>query len=200
LGSFGSLIHGRVDSLLAVTGRYGLLGFLILEGAVSPEFFFTLFFLIAIPYAVGVTTASFFFYGLLYFFGERGVRKWGKWFGVSWNDIERLRGGMKRTYWDELTLLFLRIVPLVPSAALASICGFVKMRIVPYVLITLVGVTVRACIFASLGWYLGETYRRYAKTIAGVESFIGYSFLFLFICSLVFIFLYTQRRSKNVLQ
>ncbi len=175
-------------------------GFFILEGSPSPDFFFVLVFMIAIPYAVGVTIASFIFYGILYFFGESGVKRWGKWFGVSWDDVERLRRRMKRTYWDELTLLFLRIVPLVPSAVLASICGFVKMRIASYVLITLVGVTVRACIFATLGWYLGEAYRKHAETIAGVESFIGYSFLFLSGCFLFFVFFYTQRRSKNVVQ
>ena len=172
-------------------------GFFLLEGPTSAQFFFFLFFMIAIPYSVGVTVGSFFFYGMLRFFGEGAVRRWGKWFGVRWDNIERLSGKMKNNYWDELTLLFFRIVPLIPSAALASICGLVKMRILNYTLITLLGVSIRASIFAFLGWYLGETYRKYASTIAEVESIIGYTFLFLFVCALIFAFTYTQRNRRN---
>ncbi len=196
LASFTEEIIAFLPSPVVMTSS----GFLILEGSFSPDFFFTLVFLIAIPYAIGVTVGSFFFYGLLYFFGESGVRRWGGWFGISWDDVERLRGKMKKTYWDELSLFFLRIVPIVPSAMLASVCGFVRMRIVPYVLITLAGVTIRACIFAFVGWYLGETYRRHAETIAGIESLIGYIVLILFVFLAVFLFFYTQRRSKNVVQ
>lgn len=175
-------------------------GFFLLDGPTSAQFFFLLFFTIAIPYAIGVTAGSFLFYGTLFFLGEGAVKKWGKWFGVYWEDIERLKGNMKNNYWDELSLLFFRIVPLIPSAALASMCGLVRMRLINYTLVTLLGVSIRASIFAFFGWYLGETYQKYATTIAGVESLIGYIFLFLIVCLFVFAFIYTQgRRRKDML-
>ncbi len=196
LASFTEEIIAPLPSPVIMTSA----GFFILEGPFSYDFLFILVFLIAIPYAIGVTVGSFLFYGALYFFGERVVNKWGKWFGVSWDDIERLRGRMKRTYWDEGTLFFLRIVPLVPSVVLASMCGFIKMRLITYTLITLAGVSIRTCFFASLGWYLGETYRRHADRIAEIESIVAYTFLFLLSAFLVFVLIYTQRRSRNMVQ
>lgn len=175
-------------------------GFFILEGPISPDFFFVLFIMIAVPYAIGVTVASFLFYGALYFLGEIAVQRWGKWFGVSWEDIEKLKIKMRKNNYEKITLFSLRVVPIVPSAVLASICGFIKMRIMTYALISLAGVFVRTAIFASLGWFLGETYRRYAEKIGEVESLIGYVFLFLFISVIIFVFFYTQRHSKDMLQ
>lgn len=175
-------------------------GFFILDGPVSLDFFFVLFVMIAVPYAVGVTLASFIFYGALYFSGEIAVQKWGRWFGLSWSDIEKLKTKMRKNNYEKITLFSLRVVPIVPSVALASICGFIKMRVMTYTLISLAGVFVRTSIFASLGWFLGETYRRYAEQIGEIESLIGYIFLFLFISFIVFAFFYTQRHSKNMLQ
>lgn len=175
-------------------------GFFILEGPISPDFFFVLFIMIAIPYAIGVTVASFLFYGALYFLGEKAVQRWGRWFGVSWKDIEKLKIKMRKNNYEKITLFSLRVVPVVPSAVLASICGFIKMRITTYTLISLAGVFVRTSIFAFLGWFLGETYRRYAEKIGEIESLIGYVFLFLFISFIIFVFFYTQRHSKGVLQ
>lgn len=175
-------------------------GFFILNGPVSPDFFFVLFIMIAVPYAVGVTLASFIFYGALYFLGEIAVQRWGRWFGVSWNDIEKLKIKMRKNNYEKLTLFSLRVIPIIPSAVLASICGFIKMRVITYTFITLAGVFVRTAIFASLGWFLGEAYRRYAEKIGEIESLIGYIFLFLFISLIIFAYFYTQRRSKDMLQ
>lgn len=195
IASFTEEIIAFLPSPLVMTGT----GFFVLEGDFSLDYLFSLFFMVAIPYAIGVTIASLVFYGLFYRFGDDAVKRWGKWFGVSQSNMEDLKNRMDKTRWDEATLFFLRVVPLVPSAALASICGFIKMNLRTYIPITLAGVTVRASIFASLGWYLGETYRKYAEVIAGVESILGYIFIFVVFIFVVFLFLYTQYRSKNVL-
>ncbi|MFP4022221.1 MAG: DedA family protein [Candidatus Paceibacterota bacterium] len=196
LASFSEEVIAFLPSPLVMTAS----GFFLLEGELSLQFFFFLIFMIAIPYAVGVTVASFLFYGVLYFFGERAVKRWGKWFGLSWGHIEKWKGKMQSTYKDEAMLFFFRVVPIIPSAALASICGFIKMNLVKYTLITFLGVSVRASIFASLGWYLGESYRRYATHIAELESTIGLIFLFLFVSLVIFLLIYTHARSKNVVQ
>ncbi len=175
-------------------------GFFLLDGPISVSFFIFLFLMIAVPYAIGVTLGSFVFYGLLYFWGESAITKWGKFFGVSWNSIEKIRGKMKNNYWDEITFMFFRIVPIIPSAALASACGLIKMKPIKYTIITLFGVSIRASIFAFLGFYFGETYRQYAEVMAEIESIVGYTFLFLVVLLLIFAFIYTQQKyKKNVL-
>ena len=175
-------------------------GFFLLEGDLSFNFFVSLIFFIAIPYALGVTVGSFFLYGLFRYFGESAVKRWGPWFGISWSKIEQLKNKMNKSRWDEGTLLFLRIVPIVPSAVLSSMCGLVKMKLLNYTLVTVLGVAIRTAIFASLGWYLGEAYKRYAEIIGEVESVIGYTFLFVVVAVFISLFIYTQVRNKNVIQ
>lgn len=196
MASFVEEIVAPLPSPLVMTAS----GFFLLEGEISPDFLLALVFLIAIPYAVGVTLGSFILFGLFHKFGEDAVKRWGGWFGISWNKVEEIRNKMKGSRWDEATLFFLRVVPLVPSVTLSSVSGLVRMKLLNYTLITLFGVAIRAGIFATLGWYLGGAYRKYAETIGEVESVIGYTFLFLFVIILIAMFIYTQARNKNVVK
>lgn len=202
-GIWGVLIASFLEEVIAPLPSPVVMtasGFFLLEGDISFYFFVSLIFFIALPYALGVTLGSFILYGLFSHFGEPAVKRWGVWFGISWSKIESLKRRMESSRWDEGTLLFLRVIPIVPSAALASICGLVKMRLFNYTLVTFIGVAMRAMIFASLGWYLGETYRKYANIIGEIESVIGYSFLFAAITVFISMLIYTQARRKNVVQ
>ncbi|MGM0628930.1 MAG: DedA family protein [Patescibacteria group bacterium] len=203
LGVWGVLAASFIEEIVAPLPSPVVMttsGFFLLEGDLSLQFIFTLVFGVAIPYGVGVTLGSFFLYGIFRVFGEDAVRRWGSWFGISWSKVEDIKKKMDRSRWDEATLFFLRVIPIVPSAVLASVSGLIKMNFLKYTLITLIGVTLRACMFASLGWYLGEAYRKYAKTVGEIESIIGYGFLFLSLSFLIIMFIYTQARRKNVIK
>ena len=193
VGAFIEEVIAPLPSPLVMTAS----GFFLLDGPFSLELVGTLILLIAIPYAIGVTLGSFILYGVVYVFGEPVIRTWGRWFDVSWERIESIRMRLDRSRWDEVTLFALRVVPLVPSAGLAALCGLVRMRFLTYALITFVGVGVRASLFAVLGWYVGGAYRRYAETVAGVESYIVYGILAIAVALLVYAFVRAQVRRRG---
>ncbi len=176
LAAFVEEVVAPLPSPLVMTAS----GFFLLEGPFSLDLFLVLILLVAIPYAIGVTLGSFILYGLLYHFGETAVRSWGRWFGISWKEVETFQGRLRRTRWDDISLLFFRVVPLIPSAALAAASGFVRMPIIRYTFITLIGVSIRAALFATLGWYAGSAYYQYAEQVAEFESIA--TFIFVGVC------------------
>ncbi|MDP2704999.1 MAG: VTT domain-containing protein [Patescibacteria group bacterium] len=138
----------------------------------SPAFFSDVFFIVVLPSALGVSIGSLFVYGLAYASGKPVIDRWGKWLGVSWQDIDTARNKFTSTYKDELTVLFLRAIPLVPSVAISALCGIMRMNVWKYLLVTFIGSFIRAFILALIGAQVGELYFTYAAHIDRLEKII----------------------------
>ncbi|MEK7514749.1 MAG: VTT domain-containing protein [Patescibacteria group bacterium] len=162
-------------------------GFFFLKDGFSPEFFQTLFFTIALPSATGVALGSLFVYGIAYMSGKIALEKWGKWLGVSWSDIEKMQQKFSRTSTDDITLFFLRTLPLVPSVAVSALCGLIRMNVLRYLTISFFGSIVRASVIALIGSQVGALYYEYAAQFEKFEKFVLVGFLFLMILSVWFL-------------
>lgn len=136
------------------------------------NFFSDLFFIVVLPSALGVSIGSLFVYGLAYVSGKPIIDRWGKWLGVSWQDIDTARNKFTSTYKDELTVLFLRAIPLVPSVAISALCGIMRMNVWKYLTVTFIGASIRAFILALIGSQVGEVYFAYAAQIDRLEKII----------------------------
>jgi membrane protein DedA with SNARE-associated domain len=124
-----------------------------------------LYITVAVPVALGLTLGSLLWYGLAYKLGEPLLRKYGKYVGLSWDDVEKLQIKFSKTKSDEWVLFTLRAVPIIPSIIINVVAGVMRIPIVTYSIATFFGITVRASILGTVGWQLGKVYRKYADVL-----------------------------------
>lgn len=145
-------------------------GFLLVSGPVSFGSVLALIFKVAIPAALGVTIGSYTIYYIARFGGKVLIEKWGKYVGLYWTDIEKLRSRLSGTKRDEIFIGAARVIPFAPSVAISAFCGILEMNVFKYFIVTFVGVFFRGLILGTLGWQVGNVYEKYAKTISSVED------------------------------
>ncbi|MEA2701510.1 MAG: hypothetical protein QOE22_219 [Candidatus Parcubacteria bacterium] len=126
--------------------------------------------LIAIPVAIGICIGSGVVYALGYYGGKPIIEKCQRWLGITWKDIERIERRVIRGKRDEITLIFLRLVPIIPGVALSGFCGVVRYPLGRFMLTTFIGSGVRAVALALLGWQAGEFYLKYLEVIERFEK------------------------------
>ncbi len=167
LGSLLEEVVAPIPSALVLTFS----GFLFLKGSFSIAFLFKLILTVVLPASLGVTIGSFFVYGLAHVFGKPILVKWGKWLGLSWNDIEKLQTKFDSENIDEWALFFLRTIPIIPSVAISAFYGLIRYDMKKYFIYTFLGTCIRATILALVGWQVGALYYRYADLIGKIEDF-----------------------------
>ena len=93
---------------------------------------------------------------LFYVLGDRledlAVPRFGKYIGVNHEDLERFGEHFKGTWKDEMTLLVLRSIPVMPSTPISLVCGILKINLRTFFLATYVGFYIRNLTFMMLGY------------------------------------------------
>jgi membrane protein DedA with SNARE-associated domain len=145
-------------------------GFLFVTGPVGVGSILKLILYVGLPAAVGVTIGSLWIYGVAYWGGRRALDKFGKWIGLSWEDVEKMRIKFEASKGDEFGIIGARVVPFVPSVAISAFCGFIRMKFWKYCTLTFIGMFLRAMLMGAIGWQVGNVYHRYAETIARFEK------------------------------
>jgi len=145
-------------------------GFVFLKGSFSLALLHTLFFTIVIPATLGLTIGSLVIYGLAYKGGKPFLDRYGKWFTVSWDDVEYVNNKFKDGTFDEWSIILARIFPLIPSVLIAVFCGFTRMPLKKYIFLTLIGAFFKSLLLALVGWQVGSLYLKYANIIGKVEN------------------------------
>jgi membrane protein DedA with SNARE-associated domain len=80
------------------------------------------------------------------------VPRFGKYIGVDHEDLEHFGERFKGTSCDELTLLLLRAIPVMPSTPISLICGILKIRMRTFLLATYGGFYLRNLFFMLIGY------------------------------------------------
>ena len=105
------------------------------------------------------TLSSLLVYWLAYESEHLLVGRFGKYVGLSTEMIEGIGRWVGKGYWDELVLLLLRSLPIVPSIVVSAACGVFKINLRTYLWTTFVGTFIRNGIFFSIlyfGWSQAE--------------------------------------------
>ncbi len=93
---------------------------------------------------------------LFYVLGDKlehmAVPRFGRYIGVTNEDIERLRTRFSGTWKDEITLVLLRLIPVMPSTPVSLVCGILRINIRTFFFSTYAGFYVRNMIFIFLGY------------------------------------------------
>jgi membrane protein DedA with SNARE-associated domain len=173
LGALGVFIASVIEEVIAPIPSalvVATAGFFLLDAQLSFTFFRDLFLVVTIPAAAGVALGSLLVFYIAYVSGKPALTKWGKWLGLSWNDIEKTQEKFSNTNKDEITLLIARTIPIIPSVAISAFCGLIRMNVFKYMSITFVGTLVRAAILGFIGAQAGTLYYMYADIIKRFED------------------------------
>jgi len=198
LGAGGVFLASVIEEVVAPIPSalvMALSGFLFVSGPINVWNILSLIFLVAVPAAFGVTLGSLFIYGVAWWGRKAALLKWGKWIGLSWNDIEVLKARLEKSKKDEKTIILARVIPIIPSVAISALCGFIQMRPFKYIRLTFLGMFIRAIILASLGWQVGNVYYRYVELISRFEKYI---LIIILILACIFIINLFIRRKKSL--
>ena len=167
LASIVEEVIAPIPSTLVIMGT----SFIFLKGTiVSPDAFLKLFINIVLPASLGVTIGSLLVYAIAYFAGKPFLERWGKYLGVSWEDIEKAEKKFEKTRSDEIMLFLVRAVPIIPSVAISAFCGFIRFDLKKYLIITFLGTIVRSFILGFIGWQFGSLYQTAADEISYLEE------------------------------
>ena len=173
LGAVGVFIASVAEEVIAPIPSALVMmtsGFLFVSGPVSIVNILRLIFFVAIPAALGVTLGSLWVYGVAWWGGRLSLEKFGKWIGLSWNDVEAMGDKFNTSKRDEIAIIGARVIPLVPSVAISAFCGFIRMNFWQYILLTFVGMFFRALVMGAIGWQVGNVYVKYAGVVSKYES------------------------------
>lgn len=169
-------------------------GFLFVTGPVSFSSILALIFKVALPAALGVTLGSYVIYFAAKWGGKYIIEKWGKYLGLYWSDVEKLKSKLSGTKRDEWLIGIARIVPFVPSVAISAFCGILEMNIAKYFMITFIGVFLRGLVLGIIGWQAGNVYEKYAEKISSLEDWFLISTI---LALVIFIVLKYKSRKKE---
>lgn len=118
--------------------------------------------LIAIIGAFGRLVGTSFLYWISDIAEDLIIGKFGKFIGISHDEIERIGSKFDGTAKDYLTLSLLRAIPVMPSSPLSVICGVIKLNFKVFLVGTFIGSIFRNFFFIYIG-YTG---------LAATESFM----------------------------
>lgn len=163
--------------------------------AASDAHFLTLLYLAVIG-SLAKTAASY----LVYFVSDKAedwiLLKFGRFIGISHREIEQFGSQLSGTWRDNLVMLALRAIPIIPTAPVSVISGLLKINPLTFLWTTLVGYAVRNYFYLYLGATSLDAIESLNSGLDSVEK-IGYLLIFLLLVLLTFYF-YKKRREDNI--
>lgn len=195
LGVFGASIVEELISLIPSSLVQTGAGIIIMNGQVlSVVSVLKLILQISIPAALGVTIGSLPYVWLARKFGIKIIDRWGKWIGVSVTDIKQLEEKLAKSKWDDIVFVGMRAFPVIPSVALAVYGGIIEMSWIRYIVLSFIGVFIRATGLGIVGWLFSNTVGNVSSGVGKFEN-IG---LIVIVCFIVIWWIWVKRKKKSV--
>ncbi len=121
--------------------------------------------------------------------------KFGKFFGVSHTEVEKMGKLLTSGLRTNLILLSIRALPVIPSAPVSIVAGVIKINIRTYIWTTLVGTFVKNIVYGAAGYSGLEIYYAFIKGLESTESVVEVILAGIFLAVLAY--LYYRRRQTN---
>lgn len=115
--------------------------------------------------ALGVTVGSFMMYGLFYWGGKWFLDNYGRYFGIDWKEVENINNKFTSGYTDELTILFLRAIPIWSMTLVSSAAGLIRIPWKSFGFYTFLGTFIRLTVLGLFGWKFGSAYHYFADRL-----------------------------------
>lgn len=146
--------------------------------------------------ALGGTIGALVPFGIFFVGGKEALTRFGKFFGISWSQVEKFQKKLNNSFLDELSIFFFRSLPVMPSILIAAGSGILRLHPVKFMLLFWSGGMIRSSIFVFMGWQLAETFWDQAKLLESISDIIlKLTLVALFI---VMIILFIKRYKENL--
>jgi len=198
-GAFGIFIGAFIEEVISFIPSAAVMMFasffVMGDSPLSANSFIHFFWQVSLPIAFGITLGSLFVYGFVYYLGKPAIDRFGKWFGLSWKDVEKIRSYIKGSRRDDVALFLVRSIPLIPFVVVSAVCGLLRWPFINYLLITFFGGFIRASIVGFFGWQLGRIYKDHLPLFNKLEDIA----LIVLVLMIVGFLLYRYMKGKKEL-
>ena len=125
---------------------------IITKIATYSQKFSVLYILLLVSIATfGKTIGSFFLYFLADKTEDLIIGRFGKWLNISHRDIESIGKRFTGSWKDIFILIFLRVIPIIPTTPVSLVCGIIKLNIRTFIVSAFIGSFIRIFILLYLG-------------------------------------------------
>jgi len=142
-------------------------------------------FRVVLSYTVAASLGLGIVYFVAYFGGKPLIEKFKNYLGFSWVEITRLKKKFKGTKRDELLIITLRAIPVIPISIISGVCGAIRFPIPEFYIASIIGVFIRSFILTLIGWQTGEAYQAIAQGLDRTEGLITVAILGVIILALI---------------
>jgi membrane protein DedA with SNARE-associated domain len=175
-GSLGVFLGSLLEEIIApIPSTIVIIGssfFIMGADPLNLEGFIKLILYVSIPASLGLTLGSLFLYIIGYYLGKPFILKWGKYLGLSWEAVEKTNKKFAESKSDDILLFSLRALPIFPSVAISTLCGFIRFNLKDYIIITFLGSLIRASALGFVGWQFRVAYKDLAQQISRLEEIV----------------------------
>lgn len=146
--------------------------------------------------ACGKTLGAWF----LYFVADKSedilLTRFGKFLGVTHQEIEAIGKKFGKGHRDDIILLLIRSTPIIPSAPISLVCGLIKMNFRTFIGATFAGTYIRNLLYLYLGYTGVSNYETFLRGLNSAESTIQIIIFFIVLAFVGWAY-YKRKAFKN---
>jgi membrane protein DedA with SNARE-associated domain len=151
---------------------------------------------LAVIGAVGKTLGSYLLYIIVDKGGDWFLDKFGRFVGVSAEEIEQIGRHLNKGWKDDVVLIILRALPIMPTAPVSIVCGLINLDLVTYLRSTLIGTFIRNIIYLYIGYTTLGALESINQGLDGLEIY-GYLIFFVLVAAGAVVFYLSRRGGMN---
>lgn len=127
---------------------------------------------VSLPYSVGAVVGTSLVFLIAYFGGRPLIDKFGKYIGIRWSLIEKIKSEFQKTISDEIFILVAASIPVVPVSLISAFCGGFRIKPQKFYPLMFLALIIRSIILGFIGFQMGEAYIGLAHGLDKIESFM----------------------------
>lgn len=111
---------------------------------------------VALPGAAGTAVGSLVIFGLCYWGGRAAIDRYGRFFGVSWDAVQKIHARMEGQL--QIFVLVTRALPMFPICVISAAAGVLRMGTASFFLWTFLGSILRYMMLGYAGFLTRNSY------------------------------------------
>ncbi|MCD6244130.1 MAG: VTT domain-containing protein [Candidatus Korarchaeota archaeon] len=128
--------------------------------------------LIGLTGSIAATLGSLAHYAIGYYGGRPLIERYGKWLGISWNEVESFTDKLSNGK-ESLTIFASRALPIVPLSIISIGAGLLKIKANRFTLFTFLGCLPRYTVLGIAGYLVGIAYEEMVNILDTAETAVA---------------------------
>jgi membrane protein DedA with SNARE-associated domain len=146
--------------------------------------------------ALGKTFGSYLLYLVVDRAGDWFLDKFGRFVGITSDDVEQIGRLLNKGWKDDVILIILRALPIMPTAPVSIVCGLINLNLITYLRSTFIGTLFRNIFYLYLGYSTIGALETVNEGLDGLELY-GYILFFIIVAAGLAAIYISRRRGIN---